>query len=367
MPAQVRARPIWPTGPGSQPTTRRSRVAPDPAGPLVRLQNSQSKPVPTRFDPFLGDPGLRHGYHLLLSAAWDELVQLLEADADSWILQSILTSDDAAIETVIFRRLCEARPSARAYALLGGAQVRDAELMLNTYRLDPSFPNRIVDNPPSNRTAEAEALLVQAEETLQQAIRLRPALADPWVHLLASGRLLGLDLPELRTRFENAHSRVPFRPDACRQYGLGLSARGGGSDTALFDFARWVAREAPASSAARLVVPLAHLEHGLGPAPLSLTEHLALTATVGELGPSLGAYLEATPAGAGPAELAALNAFGLAMTIVDPMTAQLVQECFRRIDNRPTSYPWCLYENEEIPSVFAEVQRTQLRSVSRFL
>jgi hypothetical protein len=333
----------------------------------VRLQNSQSRPVPTRFDPFLGDTGLRHAYQLLLSAAWDEFTLLLEAEADSWVLQSILTSDDAAIETVVFRRLGEARPSARAFALLGGAQARDAELLLNEHRLDPSLPNRIVDNPSSIRMAEAEALLTQAEETLQQAIRLRPALADPWVHLLATGRMLGRDLPELRTRFENAHSRVPFRPDACRHYTLGLSSRGGGSDAAMFEFARWVDHEAPAGSAARIVLPLAHLEHGLGPAPLTLSEHLALASTMEELSPALGAYLAATSPLAGPPELSLLNTFGLAMTITDASTARLVQECFRRIDNRPTSYPWSLYQDEEIPAVFAEVQRTQLRRVSRFL
>jgi hypothetical protein len=324
----------------------------------VKLHLSQSRPAPARFDPFLGDTGLRHGYQLLLSAAWDELTQHLENDI--WLLQSILTSEDAAVETIVFQRLADARPSARTLALLGGALVRDAEAVLG-----PN--NRISTAQPSPSRQRAEALLGQAEEALQQAIRLRPALADPWIHLLASGQALGLDLPELRARFENAHSRVPFRPDACRRYLHGLSSRGGGSDDAMFEFARWVAAEAPVDSPARQALPMAHLEHGLGPRTPSLTEHLAADRTIDELGPALNAFLEATPPEASPAELTALNTFGLALTVNDTTTARLVQECYRRIDNRPTSYPWSLYQDEEIPAVFAEVQRTQLRSVNRFL
>lgn len=323
----------------------------------MKLHSSHSRPVPSHFDPFLGDDRLRHAYQLLLSAAWDELTQELEGD--SWLLQSILTSDDAAVETIVFERLAQARPSGRTLALLGGALVRDAEIYLGGGRLPLAQPS------PARRAAEA--LLEEAEETLAQAVRLRPALADPWVHLLASGRLLGLDLPELRARFENAHSRTPFRPDACRQYLLGLSARHGGSDDAMFSLARWICAEAPADSPARLVLPMAHLERGLGPGQTSLTEHLTLPDTIEELTPALAAFLAATPPEAAPAELLVLNAYGLAMTVESGRSAGLVQECFRRIDNRPTSYPWSLYHNEQITEVFAEVQRTQLRSVGRFL
>jgi hypothetical protein len=323
--------------------------------------------MPSRFDPFLGDTELRHPYQLLLSAAWDEFNQRLEGDPDSWLLESILANDDAAVETIVFRRLCDARPAARAFALLGGAIARDAHNLLLSLRSNPRLPYRVTDLPPSAEHNEAEILLGEAEEALHQAVRLRPALAAPWVHLLASGRLLGFDLPELRTRFENSHSRLPFRPDACCQYLLGLSARGGGSDDAMFNFARWVTNESPADSPARIVLPMAHLQYGLGPAASSLTDHLAAAATVEELAPALDAYLQATSPEASSRALGTLNVFALALTVSDPATARLMQECYRRIDNRPTAYPWTLYEDEVIPAVFAEVQRTQLRSVSRFL
>ncbi len=315
----------------------------------------------TRFDPFLGDRDLRRIYHQLHAGRWDEFVDALDSERQSWLLQWILTSDDAAVETVVFRRLHDALPSARTLALLAGAMVRDAWSLLDQITGDTTEDEFVaIDNRFQDE-------LTDAEELLQKAVLMRPALADPWIHLLNSGRGLGIDLQELRTRFENAHSRAPFRPDACQQYAFGLSARRGGADAALFDMVRWVQAEAPSYSPARMVLPIAHLEFGLGNSSgMTLTEHLSRPETVAELTPALEAFLRATPADAGPAELPTLNAYALAMTVADATTAQLTSECFTRIANRPTSYPWSLYENEDIAEVFAEVQRTQLRSAERF-
>lgn len=322
----------------------------------------RKRPVPTRFDPFVDDPDLRYAYSSLVGGAWEELEYALDSYPDAWLMSSILTSDDAAVETITFERYHAARRSARSLAMLGGAQVRDAWDLVTD--LDQGIDRAglaLVDG-------RFRAQLATAERTLHEAVRLGPASADPWVHLLSSGRGLGLDLNELRTRFENAHSRVPFRPDACRQYVLGLSSRGGGADTAMFDFVRWLELEAPAGSPARMALPMAHLEYGLGDrSGSSLTEHLSRPETVAELAPALASFLHATPTEASPAELLVLNAYALAITISGTETARLARECLRRIDNRPTSYPWSLYRDEEITAVFAEVQRSQLRAIERYL
>lgn len=278
-----------------------------------------------------------------------------------WLIQSILTSDVAAVEAIIFERLHEAIPSARTLSLLGGAKARDAWAVFDA--VDGETDDRRLDELDERFRAE----LTAAEATLQEAARLQPALTDPWVHLLTTGRGLGIDLQELRTRFENAHSRTPFRPDACARYVLALGSRAGGDDAAMFDFVRWVEDEAAADSPARVVLPMSHLEYGLSPAsPVSLTEHLSFDGALGELTEGLRSYLRATPPVAAPTELAVLNAYALAMTVGSAETAQLTEECLRRIDNRPTSYPWSLYEGENVADVFAEVQRSQLRSASRF-
>lgn len=300
-------------------------------------------------------------YRLLLGGRWDDFDTALRRHTNGWLVQSILTSDDAAVETVVFERLREAIPSARTLSLLGGARARDAWRVLAG--IEPDASDRRIDEIDQRFRDE----LTAAETILQEAVRQQPALTDPWVHLLSTGRGLGIDLQELRTRFENAHSRTPLRPDACVQYTQALSGRSGGDDAAMFDFVRWVEAEAAADSPARVALPMAHLEYGLGStSPVSLTEHLSYESTLGELTQGLRSFLVATPPAAGPRDLGVLNAYALAITVINAETAQLAEECFGRIDNRPTSYPWSLYEDENVAEVFAEVQRSQLRSASRY-
>lgn len=319
---------------------------------------ARSRPEPTRFDPFLHDVGLRQTYHLLFKGAWDELDASLTVEPAGWLASSILVSDDAAIETTVFQRFVDGKGSARSLALLGGAQVRDCMAALGS-------AVGVAGLPVEQRTLASQQFLA-AERTLHEAIRLDPTLSDPWLHLLTSGRGLNVDLQELRDRFENAHRRAPFRPDACRAYLFGLSSRGGGVDGAMFDFARWLANELSPGHPAVAGLAIAHLEHGLGAeSSLTQTAHLAQPETVAELAPVLADFIWDTPTVADPDELMALNAFALALTITDRETAELVRECFHRIDNRPTSYPWSLYENEHVPAVFSEVQRAQLRAADR--
>jgi hypothetical protein len=323
---------------------------------------SQEIPAPTstgaRFDPFLGDDDLRAVYRALLAGRWDEFLERMEADASGWLASSIITSDDAAIETIVFRHLVDARPSAMALTLLAAAQARDA------WELVAAHP--ALDTVPSPLRHRFESRMVEAESLLHEAVQIRTDLIEAWVHLLSTGRGLRQDPRELRTRFEHVHSRSPFRPDATRHYLLALGRRGAGNESAQLDFARWVEAEAPAAAPARMALPAAHLERGLADDPASSTRYLARPDTVIEIAKALTAYLEATPAVATPTELLPLNTFALAMTVEGRSTAALATECFRRIDNRPTSYPWSLYQ-EDIAAVFSEVQRTQLRSAARHL
>ncbi|MGF1598638.1 MAG: hypothetical protein ACFCVK_17210 [Acidimicrobiales bacterium] len=307
-----------------------------------------------QFDPFRGDDDLRRAHRALHRGEWDTVVDLVRPDRLGWILQETLTSEEAAVETVVFERLTARCDAAEAVSLLGGALVRDGWVLLAAS----------VDDPGALDAAVAR--LEEAEATLRRAVLMRPALADPWVHLLSSGRALGLNLEELRGRFENLHSRVPFRPDGCRQYVLGLSARAGGVDSAMFDFARWLVREAPPGSPARVALPMAHLEHGLGPeCQVSLTEHLTIPETVAELVTACDAFLARSPRRAGPEQLLTLNTFALALTVDDHETARLVTEVYARIDGRATAYPWTLYQDEDIMAVFHEVRETQLDNAVR--
>ncbi|MEM7341691.1 MAG: hypothetical protein AAF467_23790 [Actinomycetota bacterium] len=319
--------------------------------------NTEARPVPTWFDPFLGDSGLRQCYHLLHQGAWAEFDAALDGAPDSWLHPFLLLSEDASIETVVFERYADARPSPRSLTYLGGARIRDGYERLATLGRDATVSDR---QAFEQQLTAAEALLVDAS-------REKLTAADPWILLLFSGRGLKLDLDTLRDRFENAHSRSPFRADACFHYLLGLGSRSGGSDVAMFDFARWVADEDEPSSPAMFCLPVAHLERGLGPeTPHSLTEYLAEPEPVEELTAGLRDYLWETQSEATSPDLLTLNAYALAVTVVDVESARLVRECFRRIDNRPTAYPWIIDEDNNVATVFADIQRAQLRAASRF-
>lgn len=319
---------------------------------------TRSRPEPARFDPFLHDAGLRRPYQLLFSGAWEELDHAFETDPGSWMATSILVSD-AAIETDVFQFYVDAGPSPYALSLLGGAQLRDI----------PAVAGNGAGHPQRQTREQVMKQVLAAERPLHAAIRLDPLLADPWVHLVTSGRRLRVNLRELRERFENASSRAPFRQDACREYLLGLNGRGGKGNEAMFDFVRWLLDVAPAGSGATLALPMAHLEHGLrGPTGISLDDHLALPATIAQVTEALAHYLEFAPSPIGPAELATLNAFALATTVHDRSSALLVQDCYARIDNRPTSYPWSSLPagDANVPAVFCRHQRLQLEAASRF-
>jgi hypothetical protein len=107
------------------------------------------------------------------------------------------------------------------------------------------------------------AVLGEAETQLRRAADLAPADATPWVLGLRSGRGLQLDRAELDRRFHEAIERVPFHLGAVAGHLQNLCAKWHGSAEEMFAFARWVTDTAPAGSPARLVVPMAHIEHVL--------------------------------------------------------------------------------------------------------
>ncbi len=317
------------------------------AGPA--RESPMERPRLDRFDPFLGDTDLREAYCALVDGDWRQLEQFLAASPKSWMFGPIVTSPIVGLETVTFERWVAFRQSPRARVYYAAVLLRDA------------FAT-------GDRTADERfvARLSAIEEILYEVISDRPAMADPWIVLLASGRGLQVDLDEIRERFDNAHSRTPFRPDACRQYLQSLTKKWGGSNIATLDFARWVEREAPETSAAREALPTAHIELGLHEGGTSnLLGYLGTPEVAAELAAGLLAFLQATPAPAPTDALGVLNAYGLATTVDSPSTAQLVTETFARIDNRPTEFPWSVFA-DDITDVFSEIQADQLRAASRY-
>ncbi len=329
------------------------------AKPVAELQRLN------RFDPFLRDSDLRAAFRALMEGDWGRLETFMESSPKAWIFSQIITSPVVGIERVNLERWVDTRQNHFARILLAGVILRDAFEMRNA-----ATPEDIVGDITYEEDPEIihayDSAIAEAESMLRDVVRERPAMADPWIFLLISGRGAGVPLEELRQRFDNAHSRAPFRPDACREYLQSLTEKWGGSQTAVFDFARWLELEAPPGSPAREALPIAHIEQGLvDPTGATITGYLANPDVAEELTASLLNFLNATAVEAPTASLGALNAYALAVPPQNARAARLIEDLFERIDNRPTDYPWSLYR-EGITKVFGEVQNEQSRSAAQF-
>ena len=302
---------------------------------------------PDRLDPFLADRELRAAFRVLVDGDWRRLERFLEVSPKAWMFGPIVTGEIVGTETVVFERWVEHQHSPRSRVFLANALIRDAFLEYRTeHEVDQrdhggtfplsgppasdvtsngSSPDSTNGTGPSHHPAnpfltapdpapvddeeDSVASMVDewlsdddegfitklsaAEELLYEVISERPAMAEPWVALLISGRGLQVDLDELRERFENVHSRDPFRPDGCRQYLQGLTKKWGGSNVASFDLARWLEQEAPPTSAAREALPMAHIERGLLQYGVSqLSAYLSQPEVVAELSNGLLRFLQ---------------------------------------------------------------------------
>lgn len=371
---------------------QRSDAAPEPSGgPSPAPAVPTELPRPDRFDPFLADRELRAAYRVMVDGDWRRLERFLEVSSKNWLFASIITGDVVAMETVVFERWVEFKQSPRSRVFLANALIRDAFAEYDLHRMyhrvdedgrpgdngitpavddgglddvhDPAEPT--IDGFLSEADDRFVTRLSAAEELLYEVISERPAMTDPWVGLLISGRGLQVDLDELRERFENAHSRDPFRADACRQYLQGLTKKWGGSNVASFDLARWLEEATPAASPAREALPMAHIERGvLQYGSSGLGTYLAQPEVVAELSNGLLGFLQASPAEAPADALGVLNAYALALHIGTPTAAELMVETLARIANRPTEWPWSLF-SDDVAAVFASIQADQLRAASR--
>lgn len=345
-------------------------------GLLNRLSRGRSSRPPAellrpdRLDPFLHDDELRAAYRALVDGDFRKLERFLDTSQKAWLFSMIAASNIVDLETVTFERWVEFRQSPRARVYYAAAQIRDAFTERGAALAELAAGNGDAgpDEGDEDRGEDARFLgrLKTAEEILYEVVTDRPAMADPWTTLLISGRGLNVELDEIRERFDNAHSRAPFRPDACHHYLQSLTKKWGGSTIATLDFARWLEREAPDASPAREALPVAHIEKGLlEKGRTNLATYLMQPNVVAELATGLLSYLQAIPSPAPTESLAVLNAYALAISANNQSTARLVTETFARIDNRPTEYPWSIYA-DDVTDVFSEIQADQLRFAGRY-
>lgn len=310
---------------------------------------------------------MRRAYRSLVEGDWRALEQYLETDPGSWMFSSIVVDDTVGLETTTFQRWVDYGNSPRARTLLVAADIRDA------YARRRRFEQAMATSPEPPSRSDVDGTIAVFEKALQDAenelfaiVGSNVTYPDPWVFLLQTGRGLAVELEELRQRFDNAHSRVPFRPDACREYLECLTDKWGGSLEASMDFAHWVEAQAPLDAPARAALPIAHIESGLAQGGgTALAQYLNHDEVVMELIPALSSFLRATSSPARTEELPVLNAYALALSADSPDTAAMLTDVFDRIGDRPTEYPWNLYQ-ERVPEVYREIRNDQVRFANRY-
>ncbi len=288
------------------------------------------------YDPTFGDLELQTAVTNLLDGDWVSVERLFRPARESWVLSNVLHDDEIAIPLSRFEAWAAESGTGLAVAHLGQAQITAAWKNHGSAGTDPIAAERFTEG------------MCRAEGTLVEAIRLDPALAEPWAGLMITGRGLRLAFADIEDRFVHVHAREPFRFDACHQMMRAMSARGGGSHDAMFEFVRWLNAEAPADSAARCLVHLAHFEYALSDAEtgLTLNDYLSLPEVAAELKKVGHNYLRATPSLATAEHLQALNLILLMVLPIDTLSGRVVREAINRISDRPTAVPWSSWDED---------------------
>ncbi len=303
------------------------------------LNTSQpSPPALPSFDFCLGDPDLRSGYDRLLTGDVAGFDAFCERREDDWLVITALLDDESNITTAHLGAWATAHPHGRSIGWLGRAEVKEAWAIRGT-----TYAEHVADEAwgPFHQGLQT------AEATFGEAARVNPGSADPWIGLITAGLGLGRDLNVVLGHFNAAQARAPFRPDACHAALQALCDKWLGSHEEMFDFARWIDAEAPPASAARSVLPLAHLEYAQREASetRTLSWYLSKPDVSKELRIAARRFLDASPAIAEIQHLSTLNHYAMMLTPVDVETARLVEECIRRIAGRPTGGPWNRFGN----------------------
>ncbi len=115
--------------------------------------------------------------------------------------------------------------------------------------------------------------LRRAEDCLDEVVEREPGSAEAWRYLITLGRARQLSQEELHRRFAGLIEADPHHYYGHWQMQEGLMRKWGGSDEAMFDFARSRAAASPATHIP-VLVPMAHLELCRGRSSAELQEHL---------------------------------------------------------------------------------------------
>lgn len=137
-------------------------------------------------------------------------------------------------------------------ALLGGSLAKAA------WKVRSAAPARFVQE---GAWAPFHEILQEADEVLQEALRIHPAHSGAATSRLRTARGLGATPKEWWARFEAARLAQPTLYKAHDSMLQALCAKWYGSNEQMFDFGHRVAEQAPPGDPVVAMLPLAHVEY----------------------------------------------------------------------------------------------------------
>jgi hypothetical protein len=160
-----------------------------------------------------------------------------------------------------------------------------------------------------------------------------------WERMLLSGRGLELTLDELVARYARATKACPRLPFAVDQMLQCTCEKWAGSHEDMFDFARYVAANAPDGHPCLRVIPLAHLERALSiEDPDERRRYRADPAVHAELIDAANRSVFRPGFGDDPQSRTTLSAFALVLGYVRRF--DVAGPLLQRVGPWPTDYPW---------------------------
>jgi hypothetical protein len=206
----------------------------------------RSKAFKASFDPAFDDLDLAEARDEFAQGRWEPVRDLLEDSRRNW--------DRRAHRIKVLAETASAAAWAERWQSLDphNADAVTLRAQIETVRLVRARSQ--VKEPGTNKTAR------DVEDLCRRAASLSPKDPVPWISLITLARAQGVPRDELWSRWHGMRERDPWSRDGHHQTLIYLFGSWQGSHAEMYDFAYWLAGEAPEGSPLAMLPLVAHAE-----------------------------------------------------------------------------------------------------------
>ena len=206
----------------------------------------RSKAFKASFDPAFDDLDLAEARDEFAQGRWEPVRDLLEDSRRNW--------DRRAHRIKVLAETASAAAWAERWMSLDphNADAVTLRAQIETVRLVRARSQ--VKEPGTNKTFR------DVEELCRRAASLSPKDPVPWISLITLARAQGVSRDELWSRWHGMRERDPWSRDGHHQTLIYLFGSWQGSHAEMYDFAYWLAGEAPEGSPLAMLPLVAHAE-----------------------------------------------------------------------------------------------------------